>query len=55
MKHSNSPKPRKPRQSKYDEVNDPAFKIPDTPENIAKAVLQQKPEKWDYLTLHQGS
>ncbi len=42
--------PRKPRQSKYDEVNEPAFKIPDTPENIAKAILQQPPKKWDYLT-----
>ena len=36
---------RKPRRSKYDEVNDPAFKIPDTPENIAKAILQPPPEK----------
>lgn len=43
-------KSRKPRQSKYDEVNDPAFKIPDTPENIAKAILQKPPKKWDYLT-----
>ncbi len=41
---------RKPRQSKYDEVNDPAFKIPDTPENIAKAILQTPPKKWDYLS-----
>ena len=46
-KPSNS---RKPRQSKYDEVNDPAFKIPDTPENIAKAMLQKPPKKWEYLT-----
>ena len=37
-------KPRKPRQSKYDEVNDPAFKISDTPENIAKAILQSLPK-----------
>ena len=41
---------QKPRQSKYDEVNDPSFKIPDTPENIAKAILQKPPKKWDYLT-----
>ncbi len=43
-------KPRKPHQSKYDEVNDPSFKISDTPENIAKAMLQKPPKKWDYLT-----
>lgn len=41
---------RKPCLSKYDEVNKPSFKIPDTPENIAKAILQQPPKKWDYLT-----
>ena len=41
---------RKPRQSKYDEVNDPSFKISDTPENIAKAILQKPPKQWDYLT-----
>lgn len=40
----------KPHQSKYDEVNDPSFKIPDSPENIAKAILQKPPKKWDYLT-----
>lgn len=50
MAISKSTHPRKPRQSKYDEVNDPAFKIPDTPENIAKAILQQPLKKWDYLT-----
>ena len=47
------PKPiksRKPRQSKYDEVNDPSFKISDTPENIAKAILRKPPKQWDYLT-----
>ena len=42
-------KPRKPRQSQYDDVNDSAFKIPDTPENIAKAILKQPPKSWDYL------
>ena len=40
----------KPRQSKYDEVNDPAFKISDAPENIAKAILQKPLKKWEYLT-----
>ena len=33
----------------YDEVNDLSFKIPDTPENIAKAILQKPPKQWDYL------
>ena len=36
-----SPDSRKtPRRSKYDEVNDPAFKIPATPEEIAQALLR---------------
>ena len=42
--------PRKSRQSKYDEINDPSFKISDTPENIAKAILQKPPKQWEYLT-----
>lgn len=42
--------PHKPHRSKYDEVNDPSFKISDTPENIAKAILQKPPKQWDYLT-----
>ncbi len=49
MALKNSTKPNKPRQSKYDEVDDPSFKIPDTPENIAQAILQKPPEQWDYL------
>ncbi|MDE0144455.1 MAG: hypothetical protein OXL95_01145 [Nitrospira sp.] len=49
MNQKNHPT-RKSRQSKYDEVNDPAFKISDTPENIAKAILQKPPKQWEYLT-----
>ena len=50
MSRTKPPAPRKPRQSKYDEVNDPSFKIPDTPENIAKSILQKPPKQWDYLS-----
>ena len=45
-------KAKKPRgrPPKYDEVNDPEFRIPDTPENIAKAIMKEPPNKeWDYL------
>ena len=48
-KPMNPGKPGCPRHSMYDEVNDPSFKIPDTPENIAKAILQKPPKQWDYL------
>ena len=44
------PKRPRGRPPKYDEVNDPTFRITDTHENIAKAVLNRQPKKeWDYL------
>ena len=41
------PRGRPPR---YDEVNDPVFKVKDTPENILKAILRKPPKTWKYLT-----
>ena len=36
------------RLSKYGEVNDPEFKIKDTPENILKSILRKPPKTWGY-------